>query len=97
MRRIIKFFLLVITIGLTVFCLNVFSYDSTIAHPYLTEKAVELFTQNSEIEISGQQLEWMKQGAIEEDTIPRWMNHFYNPITGKGLEVFASSKVWAQS
>ncbi|MFH1956806.1 MAG: hypothetical protein ABIJ28_04120 [Patescibacteria group bacterium] len=84
-------------IGSVIFIGRVFSYDSNNAHPYLTEKAVELFIQNSEIEISQQQLEWIKQGAIEEDTIPRWMNHFYDPITGKGLEVFASSKVWAQS
>lgn len=80
-----------------VFVSRIFSYDTGNAHPYLTEKAIDLFNQNSEIQISRQQLEWMKQGAMEEDTIPRWMNHFYNPITDKGLEVFASSKVWAQS
>lgn len=75
---------------------QVFSYDTEVAHPFLTEKVIELFNKNSEIQISQQQREWLKQGAIEEDTPIRWMNHFYNPITGRGLWGFSSAKDWSR-
>ncbi len=75
---------------------QVFSYDTEVAHPFLTEKVIELFNKNSEIQISQQQREWLKQGAIEEDTPIRWMNHFYNPITGNGLWGFSSAKDWSR-
>lgn len=29
--------------------------------------------------------EWMMLGSDREDNAPRWLNHFYDPTTGKGL------------
>lgn len=75
---------------------KLFSYDTNIAHPYLTEKAIEVFNNNSEIQISNEQKNWIVKGAIEEDTPIRWMNHFYNPVYGQGLWNFSSAKNWAR-
>lgn len=36
------------------------------------------------------------QGAQEEDTPLRWMNHFYDPKTGTGLFLYSSAKNWAE-
>ena len=97
LKRIVLIFVFVVLIIISaVIYGRVFSYDTEVAHPFLTEKAVELFNQNSEIQISQQQLGWMRQGAIEEDTPIRWMNHFYNPITGNGLWGFSSAKDWSR-
>lgn len=45
---------------------------------------------------SGQQnaLDWMKIGSKAEDGIPRPAYHFYDPISGKGLNGNAVSLVW---
>lgn len=93
-----KFYFLGLLFAVSVvFCNYVFSYDEEIAHPFLTRNAINLFDQNSENKISDKESEWIIQGAIEEDTPIRWMNHFYNPITSEGLGIFVSSKVWVQS
>ena len=70
------------------------SYDTEVAHPFLTQKAVELFNSETREKITEQELAWIIQGAKEEDTPIRWMNHFYNPETGRGLLAFASAKDW---
>lgn len=87
---------IVVVTGCILFGVKSFSYDTNIAHPYLTEKAVEVFNNNSEIQISNEQKSWIVRGAIEEDTPIRWMNHFYNPNSGNGLWNFSSAKNWAR-
>ncbi|MBU2415930.1 thermonuclease family protein, partial [Patescibacteria group bacterium] len=90
-------FLLVAIIVLVIFSSQVFSYDTNIAHPYLTQKAIELFNNNNNNQkISNQEMQWIIQGAKEEDTPIRWMNHYYNPITNKGLWNFSSAKDWSK-
>ena len=57
------------------------SYDTNINHPLLARKAVELFNESSGNKIAlTQEISWIMQGAREEDTPIRWMNHFYNLI-----------------
>ena len=58
---------------------NLFSYDTEYGHPYFTERAAVLFNKYSENKLSVQEIEWLKEGAIDEDVPPRWMNHFYDP------------------
>ena len=89
-----NFCLLIVVISISFYNI-VFSYDEKIAHPFLTRNAINLFDQNSENKISEQESEWIIQGAIEEDTPIRWMNHFYNPTNGLGIFGFQSAKSWA--
>lgn len=37
------------------------------------------------------------QGSQDEDQVPRWLNHFYDPIHNRGFKGFRSSKDWAQN
>ncbi|MBU1350220.1 hypothetical protein KKH19_03885, partial [Patescibacteria group bacterium] len=89
-------FLLVAIIVLVIFSSQVFSYDTNIAHPYLTQKAIELFNNNNNQKISAQEMQWIIQGAKEEDTPIRWMNHYYDPVANKGLWNFSSAKDWSK-
>jgi hypothetical protein len=38
-------------------------------------------------------LDWLRLGAMEEDNVPRFLNHFYNPLTGRGLSVLGKDGV----
>lgn len=80
-----------------IFCRRVFSYDTNVAHPFLTAKAVSLFNQSATVKITDREKQWITSGAVNEDTPIRWMNHFYDPATGKGLWGFQTARDWAQS
>jgi hypothetical protein len=72
------------------------SYNSIITHPRLTEVAIEVFQKKTNIELSSDQKSYIIQGSINEDALPRPLNHFYNPATGLGLEgAHKSAKEWA--
>jgi hypothetical protein len=79
------------------FVSRVFSYNDTITHPSLTENIVKVYNQNSEKKLSELEINWLKQGSVEEDATPRWLNHFYEPNIGVGLGTSPSAKNWAQS
>lgn len=38
---------------------------------------------------------WIRDGGDYEDQPPRWMAHFHNPLTDKGLLGSASALIWA--
>ena len=75
-------------------------YDSNIAHPNIVELAAQVYNAKFNPDLTAEQIGWMKQGAIEEDTPTRWLNHFYDPINDRGLLFnnirYQSSKKWAQ-
>ncbi len=75
---------------------RVFSYNDTITHPFLTEQISSVFNKNSDFELTNQEINWLRQGSVEEDTPIRWMNHFYNPLTDNGLWGFSSAKDWSR-
>lgn len=83
-------------IGSTFLISRVFSYNDTITHPSLTENIAKIYNANSERKLTAQEIYWLKEGSIREDTDPRWMNHFYNPLSGQGLWGSLPSKIWAQ-
>ncbi|MBU4374898.1 right-handed parallel beta-helix repeat-containing protein [Patescibacteria group bacterium] len=78
----------------------VFGYDNSVIHPSLTEAAAEIYNNQANKKITNQQIDWMVGGSIAEDAIPRYLNHFYNPTTGKGLDSGAlkgaPAKEWAK-
>ena len=76
-----------VALGGLIFGLQVFAYSPFYTHPDLTEEIAKLFNlKNSTagFNISKQEIEWLRQGAINEDDAPRWINHFYDPTNKVG-------------
>jgi len=73
------------------------AFDDKTTHPALTENIAEVYNANFEIKLSGQEVEWIKKGSVEEDKFPRPANHFFEPNLGIGMAGLANSKSWAQS
>ncbi len=75
----------------------VFGYDNDFTHPLLTNEAIKLFGQDYSGKLSGSDSQSIVQGSKDEDNIPRWLEHFYDPINNRGLNAgqFATSKQWA--
>ncbi|MDD2758209.1 MAG: hypothetical protein PHD72_02435 [Patescibacteria group bacterium] len=98
MRRRTKLLITAVLV-LTVFLLSkqVFSYDTNVAHPYLTEKAINIYNSHFSNKISDNDKQNIVQGAIDEDTPIRWMNHFFEPNQNVGLLGFQTAKNWAQN
>ncbi|MEK9132178.1 MAG: lamin tail domain-containing protein [Patescibacteria group bacterium] len=88
MEKTSKIFYLTSIALLSIFLFSkVFSYSPHYTHPDLTEQMAKLFNninKNSERAVTGEEIQWMRQGAIDEDEPARWINHFYNPINGQG-------------
>ncbi|MEX2436602.1 MAG: hypothetical protein WD471_00385, partial [Candidatus Paceibacterota bacterium] len=54
---------------------------STITHSALTSLTIDLYNSfNVGNEITEEEKEWIIQGSINEDYIPRFFNHFYDPV-----------------
>ena len=76
---------------------NILAYDDKTTHPALTQEIVEFYNLSfPDKKLTDQQKEWIIEGSILEDTPSRWMNHFYDPQTGKGLWNFSSAKEWSK-
>ncbi len=81
-----KFVIPVLIFTLLGFCfIKVFAYDDQTTHPALTDEIVDFYNFSfPNNQLTSQQKEWIIQGSISEDTPPRWINHFYDPISGEG-------------
>ena len=62
---------------------NIKAYDSYSGHPFLTKQIAELYNKVYQPNLTNSQIQQLVQGSSDEDTAPRWINHFYDPITGK--------------
>lgn len=61
------------------------SYDELTTHPALTDEIVDLFNLSyKDMSLTTEEKGWVIKGVTEEDIMPRWINHFYDPTTGKG-------------
>lgn len=89
--------LAVIVCGSVLFLKRAFSYNDTITHPSLTANVAGIYNSNNGRKLTDREISWLKQGSIEEDKAPRWLNHFYNPQTNQGLWNFPSAKNWSQN
>jgi hypothetical protein len=71
--------------GIFLVSLAAYSYNNTTTHAALTEEAVSfsnlLFPDR---QIPSEYREALIEGAILEDAEPRYINHFFDPTTGKG-------------
>lgn len=61
-----------------------FSYNDTTTHPALTDEIVDFYNLFFDSKIAQEEKEWIVQGSHDEDIIPRWINHFYDPIYNQG-------------
>ncbi len=77
-----KFFIIIIITGLFPFS-SVFGYGNLTTHPALTNEIVNFYNLFN-TQLTAQEKEWVIQGSIDEDTPPRWINHFYDPTTDEG-------------
>ena len=71
--------IIVILAGL-LFSNPILAYDDKTTHPALTDAIVDFYNLFSAQKLTFEQKEWIVQGAMSEDTPPRWINHFYDPI-----------------
>ncbi len=80
---------------------QVWGYDNIITHPKISSVAIEIFNKHAGGKLTDEQINWIVQGSIAEDADPRYINHFYNPETGSGLDDSGfkglSAKEWAQN
>ena len=64
----------------------VFGYGDKTTHPALTDEIVDFYNLFSDKKITDEEKEWIIQGVMDEDTPPRWINHFYDPVNKEGWE-----------
>ena len=77
---------------------NSLAYDQHNTHPALTSEAVNFFNLNfPKNKITEKEKQLLIKGAVDEDILPRPMNHFYDPIYKRGWAGYRSSKLWARS
>lgn len=94
--QIIKKFKLLLFSLLFISLASVFAYDNLVIHPKLTQAAINIYNESSSDIISKQEAQAIIFGSIAEDTDPRYLHHFYNPETKKGLKgKWSSAKEWA--
>jgi len=64
---------------------SVLAFDNGTTHPALTSEIVDFYNSlHSEHQITSEQKDWIILGSKEEDTPPRWLNHFYDPVRQTG-------------
>src|SRR3989344_910588 len=77
---------------------NSFAYDQHNTHPALTSEAVNFFNLNfPKNKITEKEKQLLIKGVVDEDILPRPMNHFYDPVYKRGWAGYRSSKLWARS
>ncbi|PJE73779.1 MAG: hypothetical protein COV02_00795 [Candidatus Terrybacteria bacterium CG10_big_fil_rev_8_21_14_0_10_41_10] len=60
------------------------AFDDLTTHPAITDEIVDFYNIFSEDKLSAEEKEWIISGVVSEDTPPRWVNHFYDPIHKTG-------------
>jgi len=71
---------LMIMLCLGLVCSPIKAHDEVIVHPGLTVNAIDLL---NNVLINGYKND-IREGAIHEDDTPRWLQHGYDPASGKG-------------
>ncbi|MFH0852583.1 MAG: lamin tail domain-containing protein [bacterium] len=61
------------------------AYEPDPTHSSLARKSAEIYGQLGR-PLSSEEINLIAEGARNEDTPPRWINHFYDPTTGLGWQ-----------
>ena len=75
---------IIILISFIVLNKSIFAYDDKTTHPGLTDEIVDFYNISFDDQLTNEEKEWVIQGSMSEDTPPRWINHFYDPIYKEG-------------
>ncbi len=88
----------ILILTLLIFCpKSSWAYENTTTHRAITSEAVKFFNYfYSTDQLTNEERLAVVKGSSDEDMAPRWLNHFYDPISNTGLRGMRSSKVWAQ-
>lgn len=85
--------------ALSVFSENAFAYGVE-THAFLTKAVIEFYNKNFPKKITDDLTPYLIDGARLEDNLPRYMNHFYDPVNNRGLAdgIYRgmASKDWSQ-
>ncbi len=86
--------------ALFLFVTTSYAYEGD-THAYLTNEAVKFFDRfSTSTPFDSSLKDYLLDGARHEDSVPRWMNHFYDPVHDAGLSdpvlgTWEASKEWA--
>lgn len=80
-RKLFLFLVIVLLLASIVFSFSdLLAYDDKTTHPALTDEIVDFYNLlHVDTPLTPEQKEWVVEGAMQEDTPPRWINHFYDP------------------
>ena len=101
-RKLIKFLFSIFIFGFLITQASVVFAYGIETHAYLTNEAIKFYNQKfSDNKINEELIPYLLDGARQEDDIPRWMNHFYDPVYNRGLTdsilgTWQKSKNWAR-
>jgi len=98
-RKFVKFLAPAVLLGAFLIPQSIFAYGID-THVALTGAIFEYYNNNfSENKISDEFKDYLIDGSRHEDAVPRWLNHFYDPVYDRGLEsIYGNgykSKDWA--
>lgn len=62
----------------------VFAYSDDTTHPALTQEIIDFYNRSFPGSVTAEEAEWIIEGSMLEDTPPRWINHFLDPVSGEG-------------
>ncbi len=100
-------FLFVLAFGFLVSAPRVFAYDSG-THAFLADSAIDFYNKTAAITFPADLKDYFIDGVLREDDIPRFFNHFYDPVFNRGLTYnpminpvnipgnWETSKAWAE-
>ncbi len=69
------------------------AYPTATTHPALSDEIVDVYNATYNDKLTAREKEYLVQGSIDEDTAPRWINHFYDPTTQEGWEAEHLGKI----
>lgn len=91
-------------IGLIIICpifvcpITGLAYSDDTTHRAITNESIKIFNHfYPDLSLSIADRESIIKGSKDEDTPPRWLNHFYDPIYQQGFRGLLTSKNWAQN
>jgi len=88
--------LLFLIVGNLVFYTNkVFAYATEPTHPNLAKEMIRLYNNYYDPDITDGEAKWILQGSIDEDTMPRYAFHLYDPIYDRAPFGVYTAKDWA--
>lgn len=89
MKRVCFFVILVVILFFYGSLFNVFkskAYSYKTTHPLLTKEIVDLYNERFDNIITEEDSWWIMRGSsLEDKPLSRTVNHFFDPINGKGL------------